>query len=96
MATDAVGAGAAPDRTNARKTRVGTVVSAKPDKTIVVEVVDRVSHPRYLKIVRRAKKFHAHDETNDAREGDVVRIQETRPLSKLKRWRLIEVVERAR
>ncbi|HVM40452.1 MAG TPA: 30S ribosomal protein S17 [Acidimicrobiia bacterium] len=83
-------------RPNPRKVRVGTVVSAKPDKTVVVEVTDRVSHPRYQKIVRRTKKYHVHDESNDANEGDVVRIQETRPLSKLKRWRLVEVVERAR
>lgn len=83
-------------RGNPRKVRVGTVVSAKPDKTVVVEVTDRVSHPRYKKIVRQAKKYHVHDESNDASEGDVVRIQETRPLSKLKRWRLVEIIERAR
>ncbi|MFM7525782.1 MAG: 30S ribosomal protein S17 [Actinomycetota bacterium] len=83
-------------RPNARKVREGIVVSTKMDKTVVVKVVDRVRHPRYRKTLQRTSKFYAHDETNDAREGDRVRIQETRPLSKLKRWRILEIVERAR
>jgi small subunit ribosomal protein S17 len=79
-----------------RKTRVGTVVSDKMDKTIVVMVERRYAHPLYGKQVTRSKKYHAHDETNDANIGDTVRIMETRPLSKLKRWRVAEVVERAK
>jgi small subunit ribosomal protein S17 len=83
-------------RTNRRKTREGTVVSAKMDKTIVVAVTDRVRHGRYGKTLQRTRKFYAHDETNDAKEGDRVRIAETRPMSHLKRWRMVEVLERAR
>ncbi len=83
-------------RPNARKVREGIVVSTKMDKTAVVKVVDRVRHPRYRKTLQRTSKFYAHDETNDAREGDRVRIQATRPLSKLKRWRILDIVERAR
>jgi small subunit ribosomal protein S17 len=83
-------------RPNRRKVRQGVVVSQKPDKTVVVAVTERVPHPRYRKIVQRTKKFHAHDELNSCGEGDLVRIQETRPLSKLKRWRVLEIVERAR
>ena len=83
------------DRT-ARKMRVGVVVSDARDKTITVEVADTTRHPRYGKTVPRRKKYHAHDETNDARMGDTVRIVETRPLSKSKRWRVSEIVERAR
>ena len=79
-----------------RKVRVGTVVSQKMNKTIIVTVVDRVRHSRYSKTIQRTQRLYAHDETNDAREGDTVRLMETRPLSKLKRWRLVEVVERAR
>jgi small subunit ribosomal protein S17 len=79
-----------------RKTRVGTVVSDKMQKTVVVVVERRVAHPLYGKQVARSKKFHAHDEENEAREGDRVRIVETRPLSKTKRWRVVEIVERAR
>lgn len=79
-----------------RKVRDGTVVSAKMDKTIVVTVVDRVQHPRYRKTVQRTKKLYAHDASNDARVGDRVRVAETRPLSRLKRWRLVEILERAR
>jgi len=79
-----------------RKVRVGVVVSDAPDKTITVEVRDTKRHPKYGKTVPVRKKFHAHDETNDARIGDTVRIVETRPLSKSKRWRVDEVVERAR
>jgi small subunit ribosomal protein S17 len=80
----------------ARKVREGVVVSTKMDKTVVVAVVERVRHPRYAKFVQRTKKLYVHDETNDARQGDRVRIQETRPLSKLKRWRIVEVLERAK
>jgi small subunit ribosomal protein S17 len=79
-----------------QKIRVGTVVSDGRDKTVTVEVPHSFRHPRYDKIVRRSTKFHAHDETNDARLGDTVRIEETRPLSKQKRWRVVEIVERAR
>jgi small subunit ribosomal protein S17 len=79
-----------------RKVRVGVVVSDSRDKTVTVEVPSSVKHPRYDKIVRRTTKLHAHDEANDAHVGDTVRIMETRPLSKQKRWRVIEVVERAR
>jgi small subunit ribosomal protein S17 len=81
---------------NRRKSRVGTVVSDKMDKTVVVSVERRFSHPLYGKQMTRSKKFHAHDENNDYHVGDVVRIVETRPLSKLKRWRVAEVIERAR
>ncbi len=79
-----------------RKTRVGVVISDVRDKTVTVEVVDSKTHPKYGKTVRVRKKFHAHDEQNDAHLGDTVRIVETRPLSKTKRWRVSEVVERAR
>jgi len=83
-------------RSGARKQREGLVVSTKMDKTIVVAVTDRVRHPRYRKTLPRTTKLYAHDDVNDARVGDRVRIAETRPLSKLKRWRLVEIVERAR
>jgi len=79
-----------------RKVREGTVVSDKMDATIVVAVVERVRHPRYGKTVQRTKKLYVHDEAGDAKIGDRVRVIETRPLSKLKRWRLAEVLERAR
>jgi small subunit ribosomal protein S17 len=79
-----------------RKVRVGVVVSDSRDKTVTVEVPNQMSHPTYDKVVRRSTKFHAHDETNDAKLGDTVRIMETRPLSKQKRWRVVEIVERAR
>jgi small subunit ribosomal protein S17 len=79
-----------------RKERVGRVVSARMTKTIVVRVERRFAHPRFKKIVRAYKKFYAHDENSEAREGDLVRIVETRPISRLKRWRLVEVLERAR
>lgn len=81
---------------NRRKTRVGVVVSDSRDKTVTVEVPTQSSHPRYDKVVRTSTKFHAHDETNDANNGDTVRIMETRPLSKQKRWRVVEILERAR
>ncbi len=78
-----------------RKSVVGEVTSTKMQKTIVVEVIRRKSHPLYGRVIARSKKLYAHDENNSARVGDVVRIEETRPLSKLKRWRLTEVVRRA-
>jgi small subunit ribosomal protein S17 len=81
---------------NAPKVRQGLVVSAKPDKTITVRIDTARRHPRYEKIVRSSTTLHAHDETNDAHEGDTVRIVESRPLSRLKRWTLDEVLERAR
>ncbi len=83
-------------RPNRRKIREGTVVSVAMEKTAVVSVVERVRHPRYAKTVQRTKRVHAHDETNDLRVGDRVRLAETRPLSKTKRWRVVEVLERAR
>ena len=81
---------------NLRKTRVGKVVSDKMDKTIVVAVVDNVKHPLYGKIIKRTYKLKAHDENNECRIGDRVKVMETRPLSKDKRWRLVEVIERAK
>ena len=83
-------------RRNARKTRIGVVVSDKMQKTVVVAVERRVPHPAYGKMVTRTKKFKAHDEENSAKTGDRVRIMETRPLSKDKRWRVVEILERAR
>jgi small subunit ribosomal protein S17 len=83
-------------RENRRKVREGVVASAAMNKTAVVKVVERVRHPRYGKTVQRTKRIYVHDETNDVKVGDRVRVQETRPLSKLKRWRLVEVLERAR
>jgi small subunit ribosomal protein S17 len=83
------------DRTR-RKVREGLVVSNKMDKTAVVAVVERVRHPKYAKFVLRTKKLYAHDETNDVNIGDKVRLMETRPLSKNKRWRVVEVLERAK
>jgi len=83
-------------RTNRRKVREGVVISTKMDKTVVVAVVDRVRHRRYGKTLQKTSHLYAHDEANDASEGDRVRIAETRPLSKLKHWRVVEVLERAR
>lgn len=83
-------------RPNPRKVRDGLVVSNAMDKTAVVEVVDRKRHPRYNKTVQRTTRLYVHDEGNDLNVGDRVRVAETRPLSKLKRWRLVEVLERAR
>jgi small subunit ribosomal protein S17 len=80
----------------ARKVRTGVVVSDGRDKTITVEVSDVVRHAKYSKTMRRQKRLHVHDEENDARVGDTVRVVETRPLSKTKRWRVVEIVERAR
>ena len=79
-----------------RKVRTGIVVSDAREKTVTVEVLDSKRHPRYGKTIPVRKRFHAHDEQNDAHLGDTVKIEETRPLSKTKRWRLTEVVERAR
>ena len=81
---------------NLRKTRTGKVVSNKMDKTIVVAVVDNVKHPLYGKIVKRTYKLKAHDENNECNIGDRVKVMETRPLSKDKRWRLVEIIEKAR
>ena len=81
---------------NLRKTRVGVVVSDKMDKTIVVAVKDAVQHPLYKKILKRTVKFKAHDENNECRVGDTVEVMETRPLSKDKRWRLVEIIEKAK
>ena len=81
---------------NLRKTKTGTVVSDKMDKTIVVEIIDSVQHPLYKKFVKRSTRFKAHDEMNECKIGDTVEITETRPLSKDKRWRVSEILERAK
>lgn len=81
---------------NLRKTRVGIVTSDKMDKTIVVSIIDNVKHPLYGKIVKRTYKLKAHDENNECHIGDRVKVMETRPLSKDKRWRLVEIIERAK
>ena len=81
---------------NLRKTRIGKVVSNKMDKTITVAIEDHVKHPLYGKIVKKTVKFKAHDENNECNIGDTVKIMETRPLSKDKRWRLVEIIEKAR
>ena len=81
---------------NSRKVRQGIVVSAAGEKTIVVKVTDRKPHPIYGKMITSSKKFHAHDENNEAGVGDVVRIMETLPLSKTKRWRLVNIIEKAK
>jgi small subunit ribosomal protein S17 len=83
-------------RNTQRKEREGIVVSTKMDKTVVVAVIDRVRHRRYGKTMQRTSHLYAHDSENDAREGDRVRLAETRPMSRLKRWRIVEVLERAR
>ena len=85
----------APER-NTRKERIGLVVSSKADKTITVAIKRQVKHPIYGKIIKQTSKLMAHDEASDAGEGDTVRIMETRPLSKNKRWRLVEIIERAK
>ena len=90
--SDAVTA-VAPETQSVRKSRVGVVVSDKMNKTIVVEVERRVPHPKYKKIVRKTSKFYAHDEASEAKVGDRVRIEETRPISKLKCWKLAEVLK---
>ena len=79
---------------NRRKTRIGVVVSDKADKTVTVQVERRFAHPLYGKQVRKTKKYHAHDENNEYKVGDTVRMVETRPLSKMKRWRVAELIER--
>lgn len=84
------------ERTTSRKTRVGKVVSDKMDKTAVVIVEDRVAHPLYKKIVKRTHRLQAHDEKNECGIGDKVKVMETRPLSKNKRWRLVEIIEKAK
>lgn len=81
---------------NLRKTRTGKVVSDKMDKTVVVAIVDHVKHPLYKKIIKRTYKCKAHDEKNDCGIGDTVRLMETRPLSKDKRWRVVEIIEKAK
>ena len=83
------------ERTTSRKTRVGKVVSDKMDKTVVVIVEDRVAHKTYKKIIGRTYRLKAHDENNECGVGDIVRVMETRPLSKDKRWRVVEIVEKA-
>ena len=83
-------------RTTSRKTRVGKVVSDKMDKTVVVIVEDRVAHPVYKKIIKRTYRLKAHDEMNECGVGDTVKVMETRPLSKDKRWRVVEIVEKAK
>jgi small subunit ribosomal protein S17 len=84
------------EKRNLRKERIGVVTSNKMDKSIVVAQVTKVKHPLYGKFVLKTKKFHAHDETNDCNIGDTVKIMETRPLSKSKCWRLVEIIERAK
>ena len=84
------------ERTTSRKTRVGRVISDKMDKTIVVAIEDRVAHPLYKKIIQRTYKLKAHDEKNECGIGDRVKVMETRPLSKDKRWRLVEIIEKAK
>ena len=84
------------NRNTSRKTRVGKVVSDKMDKTVVVEVADRVAHPVYKKIIKRTYRLKAHDEQNACGVGDTVKVMETRPLSKDKRWRVVEIVEKAK
>ena len=83
-------------RTTSRKVRTGKVVSDKMDKTVVVIVEDRVAHKTYKKIIKRTYRLKAHDENNECHEGDIVRVMETRPLSKDKRWRVVEIVEKAK
>src|SRR3954469_3544577 len=87
-------ASSTPNRRATRKTRTGQVVSSGMNKTIVVRSVTRVPHPKFGKIVKQMKKFYAHDEENKAKTGDTVRIMETRPMSKTKRWRLVEVLQK--
>jgi small subunit ribosomal protein S17 len=86
----------ATEKSSARKTLVGDVVSTKMQKTIVVEVTRKKSHHLYGRVIARSRRFYAHDEKNSANVGDVVRLEETRPLSKLKRWRLLDVIRRAK
>ena len=94
--TSGKGSETTPEKRAARKVREGVVVSDSMDKTAVVAVIERVRHPKYNKFVMRTKKLYAHDEQNDVNVGDKVRVMETRPLSKSKRWRVVEVLERAK
>ena len=87
---------ATAERPNRRKVREGVVVSDVQDKTAIIKTVDRVRHRQYAKTVQRTKRLHVHDEENQLNVGDRVRVQETRPVSKLKRWRLVEILERAK
>ena len=96
MSDNAETAQAATTERNARKVREGMVTSNKMDRTAIVTVTERVRHPRYNKTMQQDKKLYVHDENNDLNVGDRVRVMETRPLSKLKRWRVLEIVERAR
>ena len=96
MSENTEAAAATEARPNRRRVKEGIVASAAMNKSIVVAVVDQVRHNRYSKTIQRTVRLHAHDEENDAKVGDRVRVQETRPLSKTKRWRLVEVLERAR
>ena len=86
----------APETRPRRKVRVGTVVSNKMDRTIVVRIVRTLKHPTYQRIIRRSNRFLAHDQENQASPGDLVRVMETRPLSKNKHWRLVEIIEKAK
>lgn len=95
MAQASEAAAAPAERTSRRKTRQGVVVSNKMNKTLVVNVERTLTHPLYKKVIRRSKKYHVHDEENVGQVGDVVRIMETRPLSRTKRWRLLEVLRHA-
>jgi small subunit ribosomal protein S17 len=96
MAAEPTTETATEERPNRRKVREGTVVSDQMQATVIVAVVERVRHPRYGKTVQRTKRLYVHDEQNQAKIGDRIRVIETRPLSKLKRWRLMEILERAR
>ena len=96
MTEQTAGAAGESDRINRRKVREGLVMSVKMDKTAVIGVVERVRHPRYAKTVQRTKRLYVHDAEDSAKVGDRVRVQECRPLSRTKRWRLVEVLERAR
>jgi len=96
MSTDTTAAAPPPASRPSRKERIGVVISDRMDKTILVAVQRQIKHPIYGKFIKKTTKLMAHDERNDAKRGDSVRIMETRPLSKRKRWRLAEVIERAR
>jgi small subunit ribosomal protein S17 len=97
MASEAAASGAhAPHERNARQELIGVVTSSKMNKTIVVKVARTVQHPQYLRVIRSSKKYYAHDERNEAKPGDTVRIIASRPLSRLKRWRLAEIISRSR
>jgi small subunit ribosomal protein S17 len=95
MTAENAAAAPAPEREGSRQERIGVVSSAKMQKTIVVKVTRKMAHPLYHRVMRKIKKYYAHDESGEAREGDTVRIVASRPLSKLKRWRLVEVISRS-